>query len=51
MQVLAAPIDRSIIGEFAQHLIDCGAIRILGAKSPSDLAGADVATTVANERD
>ena len=51
MQMLAPPVDRAFVGKFAQHAIERGAIRVLGAESAGDFAGADLAAAFANKGD
>jgi hypothetical protein len=49
MQALAAAVDLAGVGKFAQHAIERGAVGVLGAESARDLAGADLAATLADE--
>ena len=49
MQPLAALLDVSVVGEFAQHALERRAVGILGAEGARDLARADLAGVLANE--
>jgi hypothetical protein len=51
MQAFATPVDLSVVGEFAEHAIERGAIRIFGAKGARDLSDADLAAAFADEGD
>jgi len=49
MQLLAAALDQALVGEFAQHALERGAIGVLEAERARDLAGADLAGLLADE--
>jgi hypothetical protein len=51
MQPFAPAIDPAFIGQIAQHALERGAIRILGAERARDLADADLAASFADEGD
>ena len=43
------PLDVAVVGEFAQHVLELGAVGVLGAEFARDLAGADLAGALADE--
>src|ERR1700733_14819206 len=49
MQPLPVPLDVAALGQLAQHVLERRAIGVLGAKGARDLAGADIAGTLADE--
>ena len=49
MQLLAARLDRAVVGEVAQHALELGAHGVLEAEGAGDLAGADLAGPLADE--
>ena len=49
MQLLAAALDAALIGKFAQHALERGAIGVLQTECAGDLAGADLAGLLADE--
>jgi hypothetical protein len=51
MQPFAPAIDAAFIGQIAQHALERGAIRILGAEGARDFADADLAASFADEGD
>ena len=44
-----APLDFALIGQFAQHALECGTVGVFGAEGACDLARADFAGVLANE--
>jgi hypothetical protein len=51
MQSLAPPVDLTVVGKFAEHAIERGAIRVFGAEGARDLPDADLAAAFADEGD
>jgi hypothetical protein len=51
MEPLAPAIDPAFIGQIAQHALERGAIRILGAERARDFSDADLAASFADEGD
>ena len=49
MHALAAVLDLTLVGEFAQHVPQRRPVGVLGAEGAGDLAGADLAAMFANE--
>jgi hypothetical protein len=51
MQSFTPPVDLTVVGEFAKHAVERGAIRIFGAEGARDLSNADFAAAFADEGD
>ena len=44
-------VDLTVVGKFAEHAIERGAIRVFGAEGARDLPDADLAAAFADEGD
>jgi hypothetical protein len=51
MELLAAALDPPFVRQFAQHVLERGAVGILEAEGTRDLAGADFSRLLADESD
>jgi len=51
MQPFAPAVDATFVGQIAQHALERGAIRVLGAKGALNFADADLTASFADEGD